>query len=179
MSAAALSNSVMYRIIGADGREYGPITADQLRQWIGEGRADVRTQAKVEGTDQWKPLTEYLEFAPPLARIPPPLSTAGTINVARAPRTNSLATASLIMGIVSLTCGMCCCCYGMPFNVLGIIFALVALAQIGNDPYAQQGRGMAIAGLVLCIASVVLAALACTLGFALNAPDITRKLQRI
>ena len=48
----------MYRIIGADGREYGPITAAQLFEWIAEGRANALTRAKAEGTDQWKPLTE-------------------------------------------------------------------------------------------------------------------------
>ena len=39
----------MYRIIGADGREYGPIPAEQLRQWIREGRADAQTRARAEG----------------------------------------------------------------------------------------------------------------------------------
>ena len=51
----------MYRIIGADGREYGPIAADQLREWIAEGRANALTRAKVDGTDQWKTLTEFVE----------------------------------------------------------------------------------------------------------------------
>ena len=30
----------MYKIIGADKKEYGPITADQLRQWLAEGRVN-------------------------------------------------------------------------------------------------------------------------------------------
>ena len=47
----------------------------------------------------------------------------------------------------------------LPFNVLGIIFSLVALAQIRNDPHFQQGRPLAIAGLVLSLLSIVLAAL--------------------
>ena len=51
------------------------------------------------------------------------------------------------MGALSLTCGMCCC-YGMPFNILGIVFSLVALAQIRNDPRSQDGWGMAVAGLL-------------------------------
>ena len=157
----------MYRIIGADGREYGPIPAETLRQWIREGRANAQTQAWAEGTAQWKPLAEQVEFAPLLARIPPPLAMAGAVPVTMVPRTNSMALASLFMGILSLTCGMCCC-YGIPFNVLGIIFALVALAQISADPYGQQGRGLAVAGLVLCVLSLVLAALAGVFGVALS-----------
>lgn len=168
----------MYRIIGADGREYGPITTEQLRQWISEGRADARTRAKVEGTDQWKLLTEYLEFASLLARIPPPLTAPGPMAIGPSPRTNWMATASLAMGILSITCGMCCC-YGLPFNLLGIIFSLVALSQIRNDPSSQQGQGLAIAGLVLSLASMVLAVLFFTLGLAFSTSDIMRKLQRI
>jgi len=26
----------MYKIIGADQKEYGPVSADQLRQWLGQ-----------------------------------------------------------------------------------------------------------------------------------------------
>jgi hypothetical protein len=171
-------NQFMYRIIGADGREYGPVTADQLREWIAEGRVNAQTKALVEGAALWKPLVEYLEFAPMLASMAPTLLTPGPISITPTPRTNSLAMAGLVMGILSITCGMCCC-YGLPFNVLGIIFSLVALGQIKNDPLAQQGRPLAIAGLVLSLLSIVLAAFMLTLGLALNTSDIMRKIQRL
>ena len=168
----------MYKIIGADGREYGPITADQLREWIAEGRANAQTRALAEGAAQWKPLTEYLEFAPYLAAARPPLPDPGPISIARTPRTNSMALTSMVMGVLSITCGMCCC-YGLPFNVLGIIFSLVALAQIKSDPYSQEGRSLAIAGLVLSLASFVMAALFFTCGLALSLSDIIRKVHRM
>ena len=44
----------------------------------------------------------------------------------------------------------------MPFNILGIVFSLVGLAQIKKSPETFTGRGMAIAGLALSIFSVVL-----------------------
>jgi hypothetical protein len=168
----------MYRIIGVDGREYGPITADQLRAWIAEGRANGQTKARAEGAAEWKPLTEFLEFAQALAGTRSPLFAPGPISIRPTPRTNSLALTSMILGLFSMTCGLCCC-YGFPFNVLGIIFALVALAQIRKDPLSQQGKGLAIAGLVLCLLSVVLAALCLTLGLALNMPDIMRQIRRL
>jgi hypothetical protein len=168
----------MYRIIGADGREYGPVTADQLREWIAEGRADARTMVLAEGATQWKPLIELLEFAPLLARLAPAVVTPAAVALAPSPRTNGLAVTGMIMGLLSVTCGLCCC-YGMPFNLLGLIFSLAALAQIRNDPQAQQGRPLAIAGLVLSLASIVLAVLFLTLGLALNSADIVRKLERI
>ena len=171
----------MYKIIGADGREYGPITADQLRNWIAEGRATAQTRAQAEGSAQWKPLAEYLEFATALARALPSQPAPGPISITPIPRTNSMAVAALVMGLLSMTCGVCCCgcCYGLPFNVLGVIFALVALSQIKNDPQSQQGRGLAIAGLILCLLSFVMAAVSLVLGLALSTPDILRKVQRL
>ena len=168
----------MYRIIGADGREYGPITADQVGEWIAEGRANAQTIARAEGAAQWKPLIEYLEFAPALARLAPALPAPAPISIAPTPRTNSMAMTGMVMGILSITCGLCCC-YGMPFNLLGIICSLVALAQIRNDPQSQQGRSLAIAGLILSLASIVLAAILFTLGLALSTPDILRKIERL
>jgi hypothetical protein len=53
----------MYRIIGADGKPYGPVTADQLRQWINEGRVSGRTQVQLEGAADWQPLAAVPEFA--------------------------------------------------------------------------------------------------------------------
>ncbi|HEX3799127.1 MAG TPA: DUF4339 domain-containing protein [Verrucomicrobiae bacterium] len=53
----------MFIIIGADQKEYGPSTADEIREWIQAGRADGRTLAKLEGTSEWKPLAAFPEFA--------------------------------------------------------------------------------------------------------------------
>jgi Domain of unknown function (DUF4190)/GYF domain 2 len=167
----------MYRIIGADGREYGPVTADQLRGWIAEGRVNAQTRALVEGAALWKPLVEYLEFAPLLARMAPPLPVLGPISITPTPRTNSMAIAGLVMGILSIMCG--CCCYGLPFNVLGIVFSLVALAQINQDPVSQQGRPLAIAGLALSVVSILLAGLTLALGMAMSASDVMRKIHRL
>ena len=62
----------MYRIIGADGKEYGPITADQVRQWIEEGRANAQTRVLAEGTTEWKTLGELPEFGGTPPTIAPP-----------------------------------------------------------------------------------------------------------
>src|ERR1041385_110292 len=52
----------MYKIIGADEREYGPVSAEQLRQWIAEGRANAQTRAQAEGSAEWRPLAAFPEF---------------------------------------------------------------------------------------------------------------------
>lgn len=67
----------MYKIIGADGREYGPVTAEQLRQWIREGRATAQTKARAEGSADWKPVSAFPEFSDlvgatsPSSAVPP------------------------------------------------------------------------------------------------------------
>ena len=54
----------MYTIIGGDRKEYGPVTAEQLRQWIAEGRAErPKPTSAAEGSGEWKPLSTFPEFA--------------------------------------------------------------------------------------------------------------------
>lgn len=66
----------MYKIIGVDQKEYGPVTAEQLRQWISEGRVNAQTQACLEGTQEWKPLGMFPEFgfttSPLVGNLPSP-----------------------------------------------------------------------------------------------------------
>jgi len=65
----------MYKIIGADGKEYGPVSAELLRDWIQQGRVSLQTQARPEGSADWKPLNSFPEFGtisgtPPLMSPP-------------------------------------------------------------------------------------------------------------
>lgn len=140
----------MYRIIGADGREYGPITAGQLRQWISEGRAISTTPVHVEGASEWKTLGALPEFSVLLAGAPaqPIFQTSVSSR-----QTNGFAAAGLVLGISSMI--FCCCCYGgIPFNVLGLVFSIIGLVQINREPRRYSGKGIAIAGIVLCVFSL-------------------------
>jgi hypothetical protein len=58
-----ITNTPMYKIIGGDQKEYGPVTADDLRHWIAEGRLSGQSLVQAEGTSDWKPLTAFPEFA--------------------------------------------------------------------------------------------------------------------
>lgn len=55
---------VMYRIIGADGREYGPVSAEVVREWISQGRANRYSRIRAEGAPTWTTCAEVPEFAP-------------------------------------------------------------------------------------------------------------------
>ena len=76
----------MYKIIGADQKEYGPVSPDDLRHWIAEGRLSGQSLVQAEGSGEWKPLSTFPEFAdavrgqagqvPPAGTTPPPTSSA-------------------------------------------------------------------------------------------------------
>jgi uncharacterized membrane protein len=52
----------MFTIIGGDGKEYGPVTVDQVRAWMAGGRANLTTKVKAVGTDTWKTIAEVPEI---------------------------------------------------------------------------------------------------------------------
>jgi hypothetical protein len=62
----------MYKIIGGNGVEYGPVSADEVRRWVTEGRANGQTLARAEGAAEWKPISSFSEFADTLAIAPKP-----------------------------------------------------------------------------------------------------------
>src|SRR5258706_6235010 len=61
----------MFKILGADGCQYGPVSADKIRDWIAEGRAGAQTMTQREGETDWKPLSSFPEFAAALAAKTP------------------------------------------------------------------------------------------------------------
>ena len=52
-----------YVILGGDGKQYGPVAAEQVRAWFQDGRADADSQISVQGRNAWVPLRDAPEFA--------------------------------------------------------------------------------------------------------------------
>ena len=170
----------MYFLIGGDGKEYGPKAAVEVREWIAEGRLNAQSQIRPQGETDWVQLGSLLEFvadlnpqtaAPNPAPLPPPQHPTAyppppvAYPVAPQPATNPIAITGMICGILALP--MLCCCYGFPFNILGIIFSIIGLTQIKANPQ-QEGKGMAIAGLICSILSFVILAALVALGIAIG-----------
>ncbi|ORV06350.1 hypothetical protein AWB95_21890 [Mycobacterium celatum] len=61
------------------------------------------------------------------------------------PGTNTLAIAALVASLVGLLCGI--------GSIVGIVLGTVAVNQIKRNP--QQGYGLAVAGIVVGIATLV------------------------
>jgi hypothetical protein len=138
-----------YRIIGADGRQYGPVPAEQIRQWIAEGRVESRTPVFTDGAKDWTFVGLVPEFANCFPAAPPAMAPPF-----RARKTSGSATTGMVCGILSWV--LVCCCGGFPFNLLALVFSLIGLSQINRHPELYEGRGQAIAGLVLSISSLLL-----------------------
>ena len=111
----------MYRIIGADGREYGPVSAEQLRQWMAEGRVNQQTRVQAEGSPDWKSLADFPELT---SMAPPPLTPP--LPAARPQVPNYLAQSILVT--------LFCC---LPFGIPAIVFA----AQVNGKLQAGDVAG--------------------------------------
>ena len=77
----------MFTIIGADGREYGPVGVDKVQAWIAANRANGQTQGRRDGTAEWRPLAEFPEFAAALGLVPPAASPPAVAAMPVDPRT--------------------------------------------------------------------------------------------
>ena len=129
------------------------MNAEQLRRWIAENRANAQTRAIAEGATDWKPLALFPEFS---FLVQPAPAAFPSVPPAYAPirRTNSFAITGFILGLISATGGICC--FGHLFMLLGLIFSLIGLSQIKSNPDLYEGKGLAIAGVVLSIIGFVL-----------------------
>jgi len=50
-----------YIIVGGDGKEYGPVSVQEVKEWISNGRANGDTRIKKEGAEEWSRLRD-MEF---------------------------------------------------------------------------------------------------------------------
>ena len=136
----------MYRILGADNQEYGPVPAEVVRRWMVERRLDARSKVRREGDANWKFLSEFPEFQSPAAATPASRS-AGTSpgpTLAGGKRTAGVAIAAFILGLLA-PCTLSAS--AVPALVLGII----ALKKIRKSAGQLGGKNLAISGLVLSV----------------------------
>ena len=53
----------MYKVLGSDGNEYGPVSAGQVKKWVAENRVEKKTPIMPEGAPDWVFLESLPEFA--------------------------------------------------------------------------------------------------------------------
>lgn len=139
----------MFTIIGGDGREYGPVSADQVKAWIAAGRANLDTKAKAVGSDEWRRLGDYAEFMPgeplPPATAAPIAEVAAPAAAPLAERSTRLAANFIDNAIAAVAC--------IPGGLL-IGFAAVQALLSGRTPTADE---ISVPQLLLGLALLALA----------------------
>jgi TM2 domain-containing membrane protein YozV len=135
----------MYKIIGSDGQQYGPVSAEQLRSWLGQNRVKAQTLIQPEGATEWKAVSTFPEFAGDL-RPAPPLTAPPPVNLpARASNKIAAGVCGILLGslgihkfilgytgtgiimllVTLLTCGM----GGLVMHVIGLIEGIIYLTK--------------------------------------------------
>jgi hypothetical protein len=144
----------MYKILGADGKEYGPVTVERLGQWLVQGRINGQTQIQVTGSAEWRPAAQLPELAslfappslPPAKAVPPP--------VLRPPKalakSQGLAVVSFVLSVVSFVL-----CLSALTGIPAIICGHIARRRAARLPERYAGAGFAMAGIVLGYASIL------------------------
>lgn len=153
----------MYKIFGSDQKEYGPISSEQVREWIVQRRANGQTQVLPEGATQWQPLSTLPEFSAALASTGPMPPAFGTAPGGAAPvpqKTSGMAITSLVMGIL----GTCTLGIG---SIIGVILGVISLNKISKSNGQLGGKGLAIAG--ICVSVGVIPIIAILAGLLLPA----------
>jgi len=144
----------MYKLLGSDQKEYGPVSADQVRAWIAQGRANARSKLQAAGSAEWKSLTEFPEFADALQGAATPAASpspaGGTQAAAGPPKTSGMAVTSLVLGCLGLlTCGIT--------SLVGLVLGIIALVRINKSKGQLGGQGLALAGTIVSAAFLLLA----------------------
>jgi prepilin-type processing-associated H-X9-DG protein len=143
----------MYNIIGADGKQYGPVSMDQLRSWVAQGRINARTQVQALGTTDWRPVAEVAELAELFSATagaapgsPPPILKAPTAKDKR----QGMAVISFVLGLCSFAL-----CLSAITGIPAIILGHVARKRVAKAPNQYGGTGFATAGIVLGYVSIL------------------------
>jgi hypothetical protein len=142
----------MYKIVGADGKEYGPVGIEQMRQWRAERRINAQTRVQEAGAAVWKTAADFPELGlAPTAGVPGPGSSPPSLPTSQATgQPQGLAITSLVLGLLSLVC----------LPVLAAIPAVIcghlARSRARRLPRLYGGAGFALAGLITGYISLVL-----------------------
>lgn len=159
----------MYKIIGADGKEYGPATLEQMKRWVAEGRVNPQTRVLAPGAAEWLPASQVPDLREALAQVQAGiLAAGGSPGVFAVPGnappsapvgapTQGLAITSFVLGLLGMLC------LGLISGLPAIVCGHVAHGRARRDPARYGGGGFAIAGFILgycsIFATIILAAL--------------------
>ena len=134
----------MYKIIGADQKEYGPVTAEQLRQWLAEGRVSAQTQVLAEGTTEWKALGILPEFAAASPTTPPTMSAMPTPGPEAVGLVNGPAIGLIVVAVL-----------GALAQITSLIFNLAGASMLANSRMPKEAWANLFSGTIGVVSGII------------------------
>jgi len=139
----------MYKIVGVDGQQYGPASAEDIRRWIADKRVNAQTLVQMEGAQEWKPLGSFSEFASELKSVPPPIAPPPSAVASRASNKIPAGVCGILLGSLGihkfilgytgaglvmllatiLTCGIA----GVVLHIIGLIEGIIYLCKSDEE----------------------------------------------
>ena len=134
--------SQQYKIKGTDGNEYGPVSTEELHQWITQYRCTRETLVQVDESGEWVPMVTLPDFQSAFSAPTPSASTPkgdGGVST-MIPYKN---TSALIAYYLGVFCILCPPILSIPALVLGI----KGLRNVSGNPEVK-GTAHAWIGIV-------------------------------
>ena len=161
-----------YHFIGGDGKEYGPYSLEELRQFMAEDRLNAQTQIQVDD-GAFQPASSLPELMGAPAPLPPVSGTMAGMPppTIRPGKLQAIAIMTLVGGILATLIGLAwivyclllgiftlgISCIGLPFAIYELIAGILCIIQgsklLGNnpDPYYAKTKTTAIMQIVCII----------------------------
>ena len=126
---------ISYKIIGGDGREYGPASLDELKAWIREGRVGHATQVWRSDNTVWASAEQFQELSFDLSqiqRIPTAVSFERLETVGFWPRLGAYLLDQIVL-------------YALSFLIFDTLIGMTPLgSDLNNIDWAVFGRRLAV-----------------------------------
>lgn len=148
--------------IARDGKQLGPFSLEEINRQLAAGTLSLSDNAWYEGAAGWAPLSSVPGVTGPAAGVSPapasipPATSVPAVTIPATPvvpksPTEPLAIWSLVLSLVGL---LGFCCGGPMIGIAAVICGHLGLSKINANP-ELQGRGLAIAGLVIGYFAIV------------------------
>jgi hypothetical protein len=134
----------MYKIIGVDQKEYGPISAEQLRQWFTEGRVNLQTRVLPEGATEWKTIGDLPEFAAASPGIAPAMPSLPLPSTAGAELVKGPAIGLIVVAIL-----------GALLQIASLIFNLAGASFLASSQMPKEAWANMFSGTIAVVSSII------------------------
>ncbi len=127
--------SQQYKIKGTDGAEYGPVSTEELQQWIAQNRCTRETLVQVDGSGEWVPIGTLPEFqsAPDMPETAPKGDGGVSTMI---PYKNVPALVGYYLAVFS-GLGLLCPPAGFVLALPALILGIIGLKKVKANPEAK------------------------------------------